>query len=217
MVEMPASHASVNCGADPYPYAGQRPTWDHRLVLPSIRRFLSGASGSLLDLGCGNGAILAELRSTGWRLFGADFSPSGILHAQARRIDAHFSLLDATTDLTAVYEPESFDAVISVEVVEHVYDPSAFAANIAALLKPGGRVLLTTPYHGYLKNLAIALADRFDRHVSPLWNGGHIKFWSRETLTQLLTDAGFINVRFEGLGRVPYLWKSMVLTGEKRH
>src|SRR5438067_1827120 len=117
MVEMPTSHASVNC-ADPYPYAGQTPTWDHTLVLPPIWRFLAGSAGNLLDLGCGNGAILAELRSTGWRLFGADFSPSGILHAEARQIDAQFTLLDATADLTAVYKPESFDAVISVEVVE---------------------------------------------------------------------------------------------------
>ncbi len=104
-----------------------------------------------------------------------------------------------------------------MEVVEHVYDPKAFAAGIVKLLKPGGRLLLTTPYHGYLKNLAIALAGRFDRHVAPLWNGGHIKFWSRTTLSQLLMDSGLIDVRFEGVGRVPYFWKSMVLTARKPH
>jgi 2-polyprenyl-6-hydroxyphenyl methylase/3-demethylubiquinone-9 3-methyltransferase len=217
MIGMPSSDRTANCNVDPYPYAGQALTWDHTLVFPSIQRFLCGSSGNLLDLGCGNGAILAEVCSNGWRLFGADFSRSAILHANARRIDAQFTLVDATADLTAVYEPASFDAIISVEVVEHLYDPRAFAANILKLLKPGGRVLLTTPYHGYLKNLAIALSGRFDRHVSPLWNGGHIKFWSRTTMTQLLTESGFTNVRFEGLGRIPYLWKSMVLTGEKRH
>ncbi len=98
--------APVDKVSDPYPYAGQTATWDHTLVLPSIHRFLASSSGDLLDLGCGNGAILAELISTGWRLFGADFSPSGILHAKARGIDAQFTLVDATTDLTRVYGPE---------------------------------------------------------------------------------------------------------------
>jgi hypothetical protein len=63
--------------------------------------------------------------------------------------------------------------------------------------------------------------DRFARRGVPppaeLWSGGHIKFWSRKTLTQLLADSGFINIRFEGLGSVPYVWKSMQLAAEKQH
>jgi hypothetical protein len=72
-----------------------------------------------------------------------------------------------------------------------------------------------TPYHGYLKNLALSVFDKWDFHHTPLWHGGHIKFWSKRTLTQLLTDSGFDVVEFHGVGRLPYLWKSMVLVATK--
>ena len=78
----------------------------------------------------------------------------------------------------------------------------------------GGRFILTTPYHGYLKNLSIALAGKADRHYSALWEGGHIKFWSRRTLAILLREAGFRNMAFTGAGRIPYLWRHMVFSAE---
>lgn len=77
-------------------------------------------------------------------------------------------------------------------------------------------MVITTPYHGYLKNLALSLLDKWDVHHTPLWHGGHIKFWSRATLTELLDRHGFDVVGFSGVGRVPYLWKSMVLVARKR-
>jgi hypothetical protein len=48
-----------------------------------------------------------------------------------------------------------------------------------------------------------------------LWHGGHIKFWSRNTLSLLLQESGFEVVAFSGVGRFPYLWKSMVLVARK--
>jgi hypothetical protein len=75
--------------------------------------------------------------------------------------------------------------------------------------------VISTPYHGYLKNLAIALAGKFDSHATALWNGGHIKFWSRKTLTSLLEQNGFRVESFIGAGRLPYLWKSMILNSTR--
>ena len=72
--------------------------------------------------------------------------------------------------------------------------------------------MLTTPYHGYLKNLAIALTGRWDSHHDPLWEGGHIKFFSPATITRLLAGAGFAVQSIERVGRVPMLAKSMVVT-----
>ncbi|MBL4901134.1 MAG: methyltransferase domain-containing protein, partial [Desulfocapsa sp.] len=76
--------------------------------------------------------------------------------------------------------------VISSEVVEHIYDPRLYANNISKLLKPSGILLISTPYHGYLKNIALALAGAWDKHFTALWDGGHIKFWSYCTLKELL-------------------------------
>jgi hypothetical protein len=83
------------------------------------------------------------------------------------------------------------------------------------VLKPGGYLVLSTPYHGYLKNLALSLTGKWDFHHSPLRDGGHIKFWSRKTLTELLETEGFHVTDFIGVGRIPYLWKSMVIVARK--
>ena len=74
-----------------------------------------------------------------------------------------------------------------------------------------GTLIITTPYHGYFKNLALAAAGKLDGHFTVLWDGGHIKFFSRRTLTALLELEGFEVTAFCGAGRWPYLWKSMVL------
>ena len=120
-------------------------------------------------------------------------------------------MVDASTGLLDCFPKSSFDLILSVEVIEHVFDPRGFLSQIHALLRSKGQVILTTPYHGYLKNLAIALSGKCDSHYNPLWDCGHIKFLSSKTLTAALEETGFRQIRFEGAGRVPYFWKSMVL------
>lgn len=99
-----------------------------------------------------------------------------------------------------------------MEVIEHLYQPRAFVLFIRSILEAsgGGQFIVTTPYHGYLKNLTIAAANKMDHHLSALWEGGHIKFWSRRTLAILLREAGYRQLAFTGAGRIPYLWRHMV-------
>ncbi|TVR67116.1 MAG: methyltransferase [Candidatus Competibacteraceae bacterium] len=54
-----------------------------------------------------------------------------------------------------------------------------------------------------------------DTELNWLWDHGHIKFWSMRTLTALLEEAGFREIRFERVGRVPPLAKSMIVTARK--
>jgi 2-polyprenyl-6-hydroxyphenyl methylase/3-demethylubiquinone-9 3-methyltransferase len=60
------------------------------------------------------------------------------------------------------------------------------------------------------------LSGRFDARVDPLSIGGHVKFWSRRTLTVLFNEQGFQVDSFIGAGRLPGLWKSMILTAARR-
>lgn len=201
---------------DQYPYRSLAATWDHSIILPhlldKVRSLPSHAS--IFDSGCGNGALLAEIARHGsWHLAGMETSPSGAEIARSRGYDVR--CVDPNAPIAPLFGAARFDLVISVEVIEHLHAPRLFLRQATSLLKPGGTILLTTPYHGYLKNLLIAISGKFDHHVNPLWDGGHVKFWSRNTLTTLLAEAGFENIQFQGAGRIPYLWKSMVLTAQR--
>lgn len=189
----------------------------HRHFLPALFE-LAGplAPGTrVLDVGCGNGYTCGEFLRRGCTVVGVDLSEEGIAQARATHPGARFERLSADADLPERLGEAPFELVVSTEVIEHLYDPRSYMRGCYESLRAGGRFLCTTPYHGYLKNLAISLAGRWDSHADPLWDGGHIKLWSRKTLTQLMNETGFRNLRFRGVGRLPGLWMTMVLSGER--
>ena len=102
-----------------------------------------------------------------------------------------------------------------LEVVEHVYDPFLWARTAFELIEPGGVLIASTPYHGWLKNVLIAATGKFDHHVHPLRTHGHIKFWSMNTLRELLEKTGFRGIRFERVGRFPQLACSMIVFADR--
>jgi 2-polyprenyl-3-methyl-5-hydroxy-6-metoxy-1,4-benzoquinol methylase len=170
---------------------------------------------SIIDLGCGNGAIAGRLAANGFRVVGLDLSETGITIARKAWPRARFEVLSAEQDVLQKLGCDPFDMAISTEVVEHLYSPRDFMKGAFAAIKPGGMLLCTTPYHGYLKNLAISLTGRWDHHADPLWDGGHIKLFSRHTLTRLFRETGFTDIHFTGIGRLPMLWMSMAISGRK--
>ncbi|HJO35369.1 MAG TPA: class I SAM-dependent methyltransferase [Gammaproteobacteria bacterium] len=172
----------------------------------------------VLDLGAGNGALCHELAAAGYEVVGVEPDAAGMEIASRRNAGARFYQLavDDPPDAVLADSPDGFDAVVSTEVIEHLYAPRQLAAFTHAVLHDQGHLVLTTPYHGYLKNLAIAVTNGWDHHADPLWDGGHIKLFSRRTIARLLTEAGFRIVHFGGVGRLPYLWKSMTVVAAKQ-
>jgi 2-polyprenyl-3-methyl-5-hydroxy-6-metoxy-1,4-benzoquinol methylase len=190
----------------------------HSYLKPVVDRFVADIpqGSTVLDLGCGNGSFLSFYRGRGWKLFGTDFSTSGIEAATQSYPDIQFVLTDAQSCVEVLRDKlGAADLIISTEVIEHLYDPLAFVAQAYELLKPGGRFVLSTPYHGYLKNIVLAGAGKWDKHHHPQRVHGHIKFFSVATLYRILKDAHFENMEMEGVGRFPYLWKSMVVCCSK--
>ena len=192
-----------------YGYSESGPTFPHAYLMPAVRAALAAAPAParLFDLGCGNGAAAAAMAELGYSVAGVDSSRSGIAIAAARNV-GRFEVRSAYDALAEEFG--LFDIVLSLEVIEHLYDPRAAVRTVAGLLAPGGVAIISTPYHGYLKNLAISIVGGWDRHFTALWAGGHIKFWSRSTLRQLFAEAGMEEVRFARVGRVAPLAKSMV-------
>lgn len=207
-----------------YLYDSGERNCSHDYILPSILRLLNDLEPTanspqpageqrLFEVGCGNGSVASAIASLGWSVTGVDPSEQGIqqAHAQCPTIDLHEG---------SAYDPLAeqygcFPVVLSLEVVEHVYDPRRYAATIFSLLEPGGTAIISTPYHGYIKNLAMAISGRMDAHFTALWDHGHIKFWSYKTLSTLLIEAGFVDIRFERVGRIPPLAKSMIAIARK--
>lgn len=191
----------------------------HAYLLPHLDVVLERwgpdkAAMRVLDLGCGNGAVAGWLSERGHSVVGVDPSREGIRRARAAHPEIEFHRASA-------YDPlrerlGRFEVVVSLEVVEHVYDPRAYARTLHEVLVPGGIAVVSTPYHGYLKNLAIALLGRFDEHVEPGRVHGHIKFWSPDTLGALLDDAGLEVLEIRRAGRIAPLANSMIAVARKR-
>ena len=179
----------------------------HDAIIAAMR---SRIPCSVLDLGCGNGFLAGRLADLGCDVVGVEPDEKGIQIASKTYPKVRFIQADATS-LGINDVGRIFDVVVSSEVIKHLFDPAAMIRAAHHLLMPAGLFVVSTPYHGYLKNLVLALANRWDSHHAPLNSGGHIKFWSVSTLKHLMESNGFQVVSWKGTGRAPFLWKSIVM------
>jgi 2-polyprenyl-3-methyl-5-hydroxy-6-metoxy-1,4-benzoquinol methylase len=185
----------------------------HGVLLPTVDAIVAELKPkTVFDLGCGNGSVAKHL-SDRCAVTGIEPSESAVRIANEAYPDIRIEIGSAYDDLAAKYG--QFDMVLSLEVVEHLYDPRKYAKAVADLLRPGGHAVISTPYHGYWKNLALAITGQMDRHFWALWDGGHIKFWSVETLSELLREQGLEIAAMHRVGRIPPLAKSMIAVARK--
>lgn len=112
---------------------------------------------------------------------------------------------------TNEYSQRSFEAVVSTGVIEHLQEPRKLPRYASAHLRPGGYLIVSTGYYGYLKNLLLSLLNKWDEHHSTPGALGPAWFWSRNTLEKLLREENFEVVGFRGVGRLPWLWSRMII------
>jgi 2-polyprenyl-3-methyl-5-hydroxy-6-metoxy-1,4-benzoquinol methylase len=187
----------------------------HREMLgPVLGRLRNAGSRSVLDLGCGNGAFTAEIRKAGFDVTGCDSSASGLSIARTHYSTIPFFQHDLSIPLGAE-QAGRYDAVTAIEVIEHLLLPRLLVETARWALKPGGLLVVSTPFHGYWKNLALALTNKFDDHWHPLRDYGHVKFFSRKTLSRLFEECGLEELHFRQVGRIPGLARSMILAARK--
>ena len=132
----------------------------------------------------GTGYLSARLGSLGYRVTGIDASDRLLAVANeyfaADRVTFRRGIIGEDS-LEALAPPGGFDLVVSSDVVEHLFHPKSVVEAAFRISRPGGHLVLGTPYHGYFKNLAIAALGKWDEHHGVHWDGGHITFFSVST------------------------------------
>jgi SAM-dependent methyltransferase len=183
--------------ADPEPWA-----WERRraLLLAEAR-----PGERVLDLGCGAGRFVAALRDAGADPVGVEVAEAALARARAVAPGADLRLLEP--DGSIPLEHGSVDLVWCSEVLEHVADGAHLLQEARRVLRPGGRLLVTVPYHGRVKAVAIALG-RFDAHYDP--QGQHLRFYTRRSLAESLRAAGLEPVSIATAGGPPLFRESLV-------
>jgi 2-polyprenyl-6-hydroxyphenyl methylase/3-demethylubiquinone-9 3-methyltransferase len=150
----------------------------------------------VLDVGCGGGLLSEAMASAGARVVGIDMASDVLavarLHLHESHLNVDYRLSSA--EALAASEPEAFDVVTCMEMLEHVPDPAAVVAACARLLKPGGRLFLSTINR---TPLAFALAIVGAEYVMGLLPKGthhYAKFLRPSELAAALRAAG-LNLR----------------------
>lgn len=151
----------------------------HVMYLDDVKR------GRVLDVGCGNGAILMRLKAKGWQVKGLDVDEKAIEYArQKNQLDVDLGLL---TEMS--YEEASFDAVFLNHVIEHLFNPLEVVKECMRILKPGGVLVLVTPNNQSFGQM------HFGRFWQPFEVPRHIAVFSPPSMRSLAKQAGFLKFK----------------------
>jgi SAM-dependent methyltransferase len=162
-----------------------------------LSRHLRRGRVRTLDAGCGNGAFSCYAATLGNEVVGISYEPEAIQRAEARvRRLGYRSVRFMTADLRRIddWGPAlgSFDQIICCETIEHIRDDLRVLRGLAALLRPGGQLLLTVP-----SRLAPPLPGD---HVSSEEDGGHVRWgYTAAQLVDMLTACGLVVCDISGI------------------
>ncbi len=183
--------------ADPEPWAwGRRRRWLLDEARPGER---------VLDLGCGSGRFLRALSEAGAVPVGVEIAEAAL--ERARRVAPGVELHRVDPDGDLPLDDGSVDLVWCSEVLEHVADTAALLTEARRVLRAGGRMLVTTPYHGRVHAAVLALT-RFETHFDPL--GQHLRFYTADSLICALARRGFDSVTVRATGRLPLFRETLI-------
>jgi 2-polyprenyl-3-methyl-5-hydroxy-6-metoxy-1,4-benzoquinol methylase len=165
----------------------------------------------ILDIGCQKGDLCSEFQRLGYEPHGIEIGAEAVKIAKDRYPTIDFQLADCEKEIP--YEDNYFDLIWAGEVIEHIAHTDVFVEELSRVLKPGGRLILTTPLHNRLKCLYITLF-RFEKHFDPEFS--HYRFYTKRSLTEVLRKRGLEVCRIEYAGRIPIIARCMCFVAQKR-
>ncbi len=157
------------------------------------------------DVGCGGGLLSEALARAGAKVTGIDLSHKVIDIAKLHLYESKLSVdyrVQSSADLAAA-EPGTFDAVCCMELIEHVPDPTALIADLAAMLKPGGWLIMSTLNRTPASFGAAILGAEYVMRMLPKGTHHYAQFLKPSELGRLLRHAGLELEEVKGLGYNP--------------
>jgi 2-polyprenyl-6-hydroxyphenyl methylase / 3-demethylubiquinone-9 3-methyltransferase len=162
------------------------------LRLQYIERTLSLPDKQVLDVGCGGGILSEAMARAGARVLGIDLSQAVLdvaeLHALEGKVPADYRVIAA--EELAQERPAAFDLVTCMEMLEHVPDPAASLKALAALVKPGGDVIVSTLNRNPMAFAVAIVGAEYIARVLPRGTHQYLKFIRPSELARWGRQAG---------------------------
>lgn len=162
---------------------------------------------AVLDLGCGEGAFSAVLAGAGGRPVGVDVAEAALRRARELHPDLDFRRAAPGEPLPL--DDGAVDVVWASEVLAFVPDSARVLSEVRRVLRPGGRLLVTTPFHGRVR----ALVRGLDADLDPL--GAALRFYTRRSLRAALESFGFDEISVRGAGGAPLLRETLLARAQR--
>jgi len=149
----------------------------------------------ILEVGCGDGSFTKDLATFSSNVTAIDISAEQV--EQNKRAYPQIDFRQHDVAELFPFADRTFDIIWCSEVLEHLFDPAYALQEMHRIMAPGGKLLVTVPHHGFFKNLLITLF-KWDAHFVP--SNPHIRFYSRNTLGQLVKTSGFDEIKMGTCG-----------------
>ena len=172
-----------------------------------VRRRIRLDGRLVLDVGCGGGLLSEPLAAAGARVTGIDMSPAQLAAARRhmRRSGLGIDYRLATAEALAEQAPGAWDAIVCMELLEHVPRPAAVVAACARLVRPGGAVFFATLNRTLAARLLAVLAAEYLLGIVPRGTHDWRRFIRPAELTAWAADAGLACLDIRGLRYLPFI------------
>ncbi|QIL81852.1 methyltransferase domain-containing protein [Diaphorobacter sp. HDW4A] len=154
----------------------------------SVIASLVHQNATVLDLGCGSGALGQYLKETlGCTSDGLTWSEAEAAHARPNYGQVEVADLE-TCDLLTLFTNKHYDYIVCADVLEHLRQPERILAACRKLLKPEGKLLVSVPNAGYAGLVAELLQGEFRYREEGLLDRTHLRFFTRRSLARFLGE-----------------------------
>lgn len=182
----------------------ERPQGGHALLLSLT---LADSPHDVLDVGCSSGYLAAPLAAAGARVVGIELDPEAARAARTFCADVLIGDLEA---MELSFEPASFDAIVCGDLVEHLRDPGGTLDRLRPLLRPSGRLVLSTPNVANWAMRLSLLGGRWRYTERGILDRTHLHLFTKKTLAETVETAGFRILELDHTAPVPGIGAPLV-------